>query len=121
MPGNLNQTCVWRGVRLELPEDWEMLQFSSNPKQGRCAFADRYQYRLEFSWRTVSGPPDFERMLSDYRAKLKDEGMEGVAEARHGAWSGFRGETEGRFSSRFSYARIIFWTNGWRTTSRSVK
>jgi hypothetical protein len=65
---------IWQGIRLLLPEDWEMLLYSRNPREGRCGFADRYGYRVELLWRPVDGVPDFNRMLSDYQSRLLSDG-----------------------------------------------
>ena len=93
---------VWRHVRIELPDDWEMLQFSRQSQGGRCAFADRYQFRLELNWREVPGPPDMERMTSDYLAKLRLDGsMPDAAVASSGGWQGIEGHQNGLFTSRF--------------------
>jgi len=67
---------IWRNITLTVPTDWEMLQFSRSAETGRCAFAGRYQFRLGLDWRVVPGPPDFGRMTSDYRARLREKGME---------------------------------------------
>lgn len=94
---------VWRGIRIELPEDWEMLQFSRSAEAGRCAWADRYQFRAELSWQRVSGPLDMERLASDYAAKLKLDGtMPDAAATRVGEWHGLRGRDGGLLTSRFS-------------------
>jgi hypothetical protein len=96
------QTHIWRNVRVELPGDWEMLQFSRDPAAGRCAFADRHQFRLEFTWRAVPGPPDLGRMVSDYRAKLETEpGTTDVWPAAVGSWSGVEARRDGQLTSRF--------------------
>ncbi|OGV67178.1 MAG: hypothetical protein A3K19_02295 [Lentisphaerae bacterium RIFOXYB12_FULL_65_16] len=95
------QLWIWRHWRLNLPDDWEMLQFSRNPLRGSCAFADRYQFRLEFHWRKVDGPPDFGRMMSDYEARLKEDGMAHPARVQRGAWQGIEGHEEGVLSTRF--------------------
>ena len=50
------ETWVWRHLEVRVPADWELLQFSKTPAEGRCAFADRHGFRLELSWRTVAGP-----------------------------------------------------------------
>jgi hypothetical protein len=95
------QLWIWRHFRVRMPAEWEMLQFSRNAAAGRCAFADRYQFRLELNWRGVAGPPDFERMMSDYQARLLERGMKNVCRADHGPWRGVGGEgPEGR-STRF--------------------
>jgi hypothetical protein len=97
----MTRTWIWLGIRLDLPEDWELLQFTRDPAQGRCAFADRYQFRLELDWRSVPGPPDFGRMMNDYQTKLAGEGMADIEPLRRGAWLGFHGRTAAGVSSRF--------------------
>jgi hypothetical protein len=92
---------IWRHFRLTLPADWEMLQFSRKPEAGRCAFADRYRYRLEWSWRVVPGPPAMDRVLSDYAARLQAEGVEDVKRVRHDPWRGVAGETAEGPTTRF--------------------
>ena len=94
---------VWRYFRLELPDDWEMLQFSRNPHAGRCAFADRYQFRLEISWQALSGPPNMDRLVSDYLSKLKLDGtMPDAVRLDRPPWVGLRGHQGGILTSRFS-------------------
>ncbi len=94
---------IWRSLRLELPADWEMLQFTRRPERGRCAFADRYGFRLEFTWRNVPGPPDFERMMNDYAAQLRARKMPDVRRASAAKWPGLRGVEDGVETSRFGY------------------
>lgn len=134
----LLQLWVWRHLRIELPEDWEMLQFSRKLGAGRCAFADRYQFRAEVSWQATSGPPDLDRLVSDYQAKLRldattesasptrrtvsaPEGRTPAGGARIGDWRGLRGHESGLFTSRFSrYLRgegclievVLLWPEG---------
>ncbi len=97
------ETWVWRNLRLELPEDWEMLQFSRNPEAGRCAWADRYQFRLELSWQAAARPPDMERLVSDYMAKLRTTGaMPDARRCDAAGWRGIRGHEGGMLTSRFS-------------------
>lgn len=94
---------VWRHIRLELPDDWEMLQFSRNPHAGRCAFADRYQFRLEMSWQALSGPPNMDRLVSDYLSKLKLDGtMPDAVRADQAPWVGIRDCQAGILTSRLS-------------------
>ena len=64
---------IWRQISLRLPATWEMLQFSTEYPQGRCAFADRYQFRFELTWGNVKGEPDYDRMITDYTGKLERE------------------------------------------------
>ncbi len=93
---------VWQQFSFEIPDEWEMLQFSKNSKSGNCAFADRYMFRLETNWKTFEGWPDFERMLSDYQQKLRDEqSMTDFESATYGAWHGFHCRDAGGWTSRF--------------------
>ncbi len=81
-----------------------MLQFSRKTDVGRCGFADRYQFRLELSWRKVIGPPDYNRMLSDYQAKLERErGMENSRRIATAGWQGLEGRIGSQMTSRFGW------------------
>ncbi len=93
---------IWNRIAFRLPDDWEMLQFSRNPSQGRCVFADRYQYRLELNWMAVSAPPDMERISSDYMAKLKEDGLKSIEKVSIHPWSGAYGIEHGRPVSRYA-------------------
>jgi hypothetical protein len=89
-------------VRVELPVDWEMLQFTRRPEQGRCAFADRYQFRLELAWRAVDGPPDMGRVVSDYVARLRaDDDASDVRRLSDAPWPGLAATVERTATSRF--------------------
>lgn len=106
-------TIIWRHFHLEMPADWEMLRFSRNLERGRCSFADRNQVRLESSWLRVPGPPDRERMLSDYMARLRDEGAEDLQQEKQtGGWSGLTctqdGQTVARFGNYFPGESCLF-------------
>ena len=92
---------IWNRIGMRLPDEWEMLQFSRNPSVGRCVFADRYQFRLELDWMSVSSPPDMERMSSDYMAKLQEDGLQYVEKIAHHPWSGAFGMEHGRPVSRY--------------------
>ncbi len=96
------QLWIWRNIRVELPEDWELLQYSRNPVNGHCDFADRRQFRFELSWRAIAGAPDFERMLADYRAELeRNDLLHDIRLLKIGGWPGLAGRRDGRESSRF--------------------
>ncbi len=116
------KTFIWRQYRFELPDDWEMLQFSRNPESGRCAFADRRQFRFELNWRTVPGTPDFERVLRDYQSRLEEDGMEGVSRLEFPKWHGVRGMQGRRLTTRHgrffaenqSLVEVVFiWPKDW--------
>lgn len=82
---------IWRQIGMELPDDWELLQFTKDPKSGRCSFADRRHWRLELDWREVAGPPDFGRMIADYRAKLEEDGVTNTQAFERPPWYGVTG------------------------------
>ncbi len=92
---------IWREFKILLPDDWEMLQFSREPEAGNCAFADRYQFRFEYNWKKVPGPPDYERMLADYIQKLSaEQELAEVKQLRHAGWHGFQGKLASGWTSR---------------------
>jgi hypothetical protein len=83
---------IWRQLSITLPANWEMLQYNSEQEKGACLWADRYHYRCELSWREVPGPPQMERMLNDYQARLKEEkAATGLARTRLEGWQGLSG------------------------------
>ncbi len=93
---------IWRQWALAVPGDWEMLQFSKTADQGRCAFADRYQFRVELDWRMVTSAPDFGRMLKDYEGVLaREHGFTHLRRGMQGPWQGIAGRQDGRDVSRW--------------------
>lgn len=79
-----------------------MLQFSSEFNRGRCAFADRYQFRAELNWSMVSGEPDYDRMISNYMSRFEQEKkLSGGERQKKSGWHGFSGIINGETSSRF--------------------
>ncbi len=96
------QLWIWRQWRLELPADWELLQFSKQPAAGTCAFADRHDFRLELHWREVPGPPDFARVLHDYEAQLiQDERSGEIGRRTVGAWQGLLSRRDALWTHRY--------------------
>jgi len=92
---------IWRGITVRLPGTWEMLQFSTDYTRGRCAFADRYQYRFELSWSIVKGEPDYDRMVGDYMGKLeREKAGSDLVRLRHAGWHGFTGTVSGTPTTR---------------------
>lgn len=78
-----------------------MLQFSRDPKGGLCAFADRRRFRAELHWSEIPGPPDFDRMMKDYRSSLSGQGWSDLDLLRIAGCHGLTGVHEGRTVSRF--------------------
>jgi|LSQX01.3.fsa_nt_gb hypothetical protein len=91
---------IWNQIGVELPADWECLQFARDPLVGRCAFADRYRYRFELNWRQTPGEPDFKRMMKDYETALAGE-WEGIRHVRCRGWPGLTGRRGDEVVSRY--------------------
>lgn len=95
---------AWNGIHLQVPDDWELLQFSKNADKGRIVFGDRYQFRLEIDWATVDTPPSLDRMSDDYKAKLIQDGIQEPATIKHHPWHGVTGiEKDNRISRYCTY------------------
>lgn len=91
---------IWRQVGIQLPRDWECLQFARDAQAGRCAFADRRRYRLELNWRQFKAKPDFERMLKDYQSAL-DSSWDKIKSVTCRSWPGLIGIRENEAVSRY--------------------
>jgi hypothetical protein len=98
---NMNMVeWIWRQIGVELPRDWECLQFARDPEAGRCAFADRHRYRFELNWRRSPGEPDFGRMMKDYEGSLAKD-WEGIRRVKCRGWPGLTGKRGDEVVSRF--------------------
>ncbi len=92
------QTIEWLDMRMEVPEDWEIVRHSVRRRQGRLVLVDRRQQRMQVSWVDVAKRPDLERVISDYKARDKAEDAKTTFRgiSCQGNWRGFRrirGET----------------------------
>jgi hypothetical protein len=95
---------IWRHIAISLPANWELLQFSTDFTRGRCAFADRYQFRAEMNWNIVNGEPDYDRMISDYTHRLEyEKKLTNKELIKKSGWYGFTGEVNGDRTSRFGH------------------
>lgn len=93
---------IWRQIGVELPPDWECLQFSRDSEAGRCAFADRHRYRFELNWRRSKGEPDFKRMMKDYGESLAGS-WEDIRSVHSRGWPGLTGRRGEEVVSRFGH------------------
>ncbi|TFH17855.1 MAG: hypothetical protein E4H02_01730 [Lentisphaerales bacterium] len=66
-------TTIWQGIEVTTPASWEMLRFGSRRERGACSFSDEFAERLQLSWAREAERPDFERLISDLRAKYETE------------------------------------------------
>lgn len=92
---------TWRNIEFALPQDWEMLEFSRNPEQGKCLFADRNQYRFKLTWRKTPSCPNFEKAFADHLKNLQERGIEAGKLISSGEWYGLYGEMNGKRFSQF--------------------
>jgi len=67
------RTWIWHGLSFDLPEEWEMLQFSRKPEAGRCAWADRDGYRMEVFWKRLPSAPAMDLLLATFPQRLGEE------------------------------------------------
>jgi hypothetical protein len=83
------QSFIWRRINIDVPENWEMLSYSTNFDNGRCYFGDRYQHRLMFRWRNITSEPDMKKMAIDYSSYigLRDD-IISVKPVSHYQWEG---------------------------------
>jgi hypothetical protein len=96
------QLHIWRNIRLELPDDWELLRFSKSETKGRLSFADRQRFRFELTWRKVPGEPEYGRMVTDYMGKLLSEKkLAWARRAESAGWHGINGGDANGNNTRF--------------------
>ncbi len=92
---------VWHELQVETPEDWELLQYAREVKEGRLGWADRHHYRLEIGYREVEAEPNLTRFLSDYKVKLEVQEARKIKDVRAEGWPGICAHHDGRFTTRF--------------------
>lgn len=63
------QKIQWLGIRLHVPEDWQIVRHSLSPQRGQIVLIDRYRQRMQLGWTQVKDEPDLDRMVEDYRSK----------------------------------------------------
>ncbi len=98
----MSQLHIWRNIRLELPNDWELLRFSKKEERGRLSFADRERFRFELTWRKVPGEPDYGKMMSDYLTKLlAEKKLSWARRAESVGWHGINGGGDNGNNTRF--------------------
>lgn len=93
---------IWHSLQITLPDDWEMLQYSKNPEQGQCVFADRYQFRFEINWTRVHTKPDLGRLVSDYAASILENKLPEPRRNQSGSWQGLSTCENGHVITRYA-------------------
>ncbi len=70
---DLTRAIDWLGLRLRVPEDWEIVRHGLDPARGRLVWVDRRRERLTLAWSRCPSRPDLGRVVSDYRSVLAAE------------------------------------------------
>ncbi|MBN1864945.1 MAG: hypothetical protein JW808_08595, partial [Victivallales bacterium] len=88
---------IWRGIRMLVPGEWELLLFSRNLADGSCTFADRHAYRMQVAWSAMDIEPDVAMTMDSYIQKLRHE-LEGAEVKRCDmkGWAGSFLQEKGR-------------------------
>jgi hypothetical protein len=68
----------WLGLRIELPEPWEVVRHSWSARKGSLAFADRARQRMQVIWTACVKRPDVGRLLDDYQSRLSGSETSGT-------------------------------------------
>ena len=55
----------WLGLRLEVPQDWQIVRHGISSLNGCLTFTDRYSERMNLSWRKLDREPDVERIVAE--------------------------------------------------------
>ena len=86
------QLIAWRGLRLEVPGDWEVVRHGLSLRRGSLTFVDRVRQRCQIRWTACKKPPRVPHMLEDYHAQQleRDEAAELEDVVLGGGWQGVR-------------------------------
>lgn len=76
----LPQSIEWMGIRLRVPDDWQVVRHGLAPEAGTLTLVDRRRQRLELTWLTCKNRPDLGRLIRDYQEQARVEsGTEGAS------------------------------------------
>ena len=91
MTDELTQVVQWLGLRMRVPEEWEIVRHSLAFDKGTLVFVDRRRETLRLHWRDCQRAPDLNRMLGDQRGKeaLEFSGSKFRELNGHPGWQGF--------------------------------
>ncbi len=94
--GNCTNPIEWLGLRLAVPDDWQIVRHSLNPRRGALSLVDRRRQRMQIGWTQCEQSPDLEHMLNDYRARtLESDPDSDIARIRgRDGWKGSRRTAE---------------------------
>jgi hypothetical protein len=70
MTQKLSQSIEWMGLRLKVPDDWQVVTHGLSPEFGSLVVVDRRRQRLTLSWTQCKNRPDLDQLLHDYRDRV---------------------------------------------------
>jgi hypothetical protein len=87
----LTHRIEWLGIRVSVPEDWQIVRHGLAIKTGRLVLVDRRRERGSLIWSHCAEKPDLNRLVDDVQARARAERPGGRFEAYRGAsrWQGF--------------------------------
>lgn len=95
-------TCIWQGLRLEVPAEWEILRFRKDHAAGFLLWAGRYGYRFQLSWQRGSSARDADEVCADFIGKARLDGVAGKTRRLAGRrWAGVETRHPDRREWRF--------------------
>jgi len=62
----MGQPLAWHHFRFEIPTDWELTNFATDPEQGGLTFANRHGFQGVVRWQRHPRPPDIRREMVLY-------------------------------------------------------
>lgn len=67
------QTIEWLGMRLIVPDDWEIVRHAVDVSAGSILMIDRRRQRLQWSWTACAKPPDEKTIFDDFKNRDRVE------------------------------------------------
>lgn len=95
-------SCIWQGLGISIPPDWEILRFRKDYRSGFLLWADRYGYRFQLSWQRQSSARNAREVCTDFLGKssLAGEG-DSSRRVKDRIWEGVESRKEDRTEQRF--------------------
>lgn len=90
--GELTQHIEWLGIRMAVPDDWQVVRHGLAAAAGRLVFVDRRRERCSLVWTQCPSPPSLGRLVNDARglAASSGPGSSFTSLAPSDRWQGFR-------------------------------
>lgn len=95
-------SCIWQGLGISVPLDWEILRFRKDYESGFLLWADRYGYRFQLSWQRKSSARNAMEVCTDFLGKssLAGDG-DSSQRIKDRIWEGVESRKDDRTEQRF--------------------